>query len=119
LDSLGIRDLKISCIVGVHPHERKREQDLFVDVELWLDIGKAARTDQLVNTIDYTQVAEDLSNFIRAEQFHLVETLAQRACKMLLSRHQSLKKCRLSIRKPGALADARCAEIVVERVRGK
>lgn len=119
MDSLSIRDLKISCIVGVHPHERKREQDLFVDVDLWLDIGNAARTDKLLNTIDYTRVAEDLSNFIRAERFHLVESLAQRACSLLLSRHRLLKKCRLSIRKPGALANARCAEIIVERARGK
>ena len=117
MDRIGIRDLKISCIVGVHPHERKQEQDLFVDAELWLDFAPSARSDRLSDTVDYTQVAEDLTVFIRSEQFRLVETLADRACDMLLSRHPALRRCGLSIRKPGALPEARCAEVRVDRER--
>ena len=119
MDSLGIRDLKISCIVGVHPHERKREQDLFLDADLWIDLTAAALSDHLSDTVDYTRVAEDLSEFIRAERFQLIETLAHRACDRLLAREPRVARCRLSIRKPGALPDAQCAAVAVEKERAR
>ncbi len=117
MDQLSIRDLKVSCIVGVHAHERKREQDLFLDADLWFDFGPAAISDHLRDTIDYTLVAEDLTEFIRAEQFQLIETLAHRACERLLNQQSQLKRCRLNIRKPGAVPNAACASVSVERER--
>jgi dihydroneopterin aldolase len=117
MDMLSIRDLKISCIVGVHSHERKREQDLFLDVDLWLDFHPAAASDHLQNTIDYTTVADDITEFIRAEKFQLIETLAQRACERLLRMQTRLQRCRLVIRKPAAVPNALCAMVTVERER--
>ena len=117
MDKLSIQDLKVSCIVGVHPHERKREQNLFIDVDLWFDFSKAETTDHLSDTIDYTVVAEDLTTFIRKEKFQLLETLAHRGCERLLRLQPELRRCRLSIRKPGAVQNALCAAVAVERER--
>ncbi len=117
MDFLSIRDLRVRCIVGVHPHERKREQDLFLDADLWMDFSPAAKSDQLSDAVDYTRVAEDLTGFIRAERFQLIETLARRACERMLARETALRRCRLTIRKPGALANAQCASVTVERER--
>ena len=118
MNMLSIRELKVSCIVGVHAHERKREQELFLDADLWFDFGPAAISDHLRDTIDYAVVAGDLTEFIRAERFRLIETLAHRACARLLQRQQRLQKCRLVIRKPGAVPNAQCAMITVELERG-
>jgi dihydroneopterin aldolase len=101
----------------MYPHERKREQDLFLDADLWFDFGAVAKSDHLSDTVDYTRVAEDLSAFIRAERFQLIETLAHRACERLLLRETALQRCRLTIRKPRALARAQCAAVIVERER--
>ncbi len=117
MDMLSIRELKVSCIVGVHAHERKREQDLFLDADLWFDFGPASVSDHLRDTIDYTLVAEDLTEFIRAERFQLIETLAHRACERLLSLQPKLRRCRLVIRKPGAVPNALCAMVTVEQER--
>ncbi len=117
MDMLSIRDLRISCIVGVHSHERKREQPLFLDVDLWLDFRPAAASDHLQNTIDYTSVAEDLTGFIREEKFQLIETLAHRACERLLRLQPRVQRCRLILRKPEAVPNAACAMVTVERDR--
>src|SRR4051812_7181166 len=117
MDLLSIRDLKVSCIVGVHPHERKREQDLFLDVDLWLDFVPAAASDHLHDTLDSTRVAEDLTAFLRAERFQLIETLAHRGCERLLRSYPALQGCRLVIRKPGAVPNALHAMVTVERMR--
>ena len=117
MDLLSIHDLKVSCIVGVHAHERKREQDLFLDVDLWFDFSNAEASDHLSDTIDYTEVAEDLTGFLRAEKFQLIETLAHRACERLLKAQTRLLRCRLTIRKPGAVPNAACASVSVDRER--
>ena len=103
MDVLSIRDLRISCIVGVYPHERKHEQDLFVDVDMWQDFSGAARSDRLTDTVDYTRVTEELTAFVCAERFQLIEALAHRACDLLLASQPSIRRCRISIRKPSAL----------------
>jgi dihydroneopterin aldolase len=117
MDRLSIRDLRVSCIVGVHPPERQREQDLFVDVDLWFDFGPAAASDKIHDTLDYTTVAAGLAEFIRAERFQLIETLACRGCEHLLFRLPRVERCRLVIRKPGAVPGAQCAMVTVERGR--
>jgi len=117
MDIISIRDLRVTCIVGVYPDERKREQDLFLDADLWIDFASAALSDRLADTLDYTEVAKGLTEFIQAERFQLIETLAWRGCEHLLAREPSLQRCRLTIRKPSALANARYAEVTVERER--
>lgn len=117
MDTLSIRDLRISCIVGVYPDERKREQDLFVDIDLHFDFARVAESDHLADTIDYTDVANDLAGFVRAERFQLLETLARRAAVRILDRHPVLTKCRLVIRKPAAVPHAQGAVVTVEQER--
>jgi dihydroneopterin aldolase len=117
VDVVSIRELRVPCIVGVYPHERKREQDLFLDVDLWMDLAPAAQSDHLSDAVDYTHVAEDLTAFIQAERFQLIEALAYRACDRLLQREASVRRCRLTIRKPGALPNAQYAAVTVERER--
>jgi len=115
VDVLSIRDLRISCIVGVYPHERKHEQDLFVDVDMWQDFSGAARSDRLTDTVDYTRVTEELTAFVCAERFQLIEALAHRACDLLLASQPSIRRCRISIRKPSALPHAAYAAVRVEK----
>lgn len=117
MDILSIRELKISCIVGVYPDERKHEQELYVDVDLWRDFTDAALSDRLPDTIDYTRLASELTAFIRAERFQLIEALAHRACDLLLAGHPTLQRCKVSIRKPSALPHAAYAAISVEKAQ--
>jgi dihydroneopterin aldolase len=115
--TLSIRELRISCIVGVYPDERKREQDLFVDVDMDFDFARVAASDHLADTVDYTGVAADLTAFIRAERFQIIETLAHRACERILERHPGVRRCRIVIRKPAAVAHALGAVVTVEQER--
>ena len=80
---ISIQDLKVRCIVGVNPHERKIEQDLFVDLRIEIDFSAAAVSDHLSHTVDYTEMADLLTGWMRREKFLLIETLAERACTLL------------------------------------
>jgi dihydroneopterin aldolase len=112
---LRIEDLKVRCIVGVYTHERKVEQDLFVDVRLELDFTEAARTDHIGHTLDYTRLAAMLEEWMRREKFQLIETLAERACVLIADAFPEVRHCRVTIKKPGALAAARYASVTAEK----
>jgi dihydroneopterin aldolase len=116
---LRIEDLKVRCIVGVYTHERKVEQDLFVDVRLELDFTEAARTDQIGHTLDYTRLAALLEEWMRREKFQLIETLAERACVLITEAFPEVRHCRVTIKKPGALAGARFASVTSEKAVGR
>ena len=117
MGTLSIRELRISCIVGVYPDERKREQDLFVDLDMEFDFARVTASDHLADTVDYTEVAADLTAYVRAERFQIIETLAQRACARVLDRNPVVRRCRLVIRKPAAVAHAQGAVVTVEQER--
>lgn len=112
---LRIEDLKVRCIVGVYTHERKVEQDLYVDVRLEFDFTEAARTDQIGHTLDYTRLAALLEEWMRREKFQLIETLAERACTLITEAFPQVRHCRVTIKKPGALAAARFASMTAEK----
>lgn len=112
---IAIQDLRVRCIVGVNPHERKVEQDLFVDLRIETDFAEAARTDHLDHTVDYTAMAALLTSWIRREKFMLIETLAERACALLCERWPQISRCRVTIKKPGALPAARYAAVTAEK----
>ncbi len=115
---LAIEDLRVRCIVGVYTHERKVEQDLFVDVHLEFDFTEAARTDQIGHTLDYTRLAALLEEWMQREKFELIETLAERACVLITDAFPMVRHCRVTIKKPAALAAARYASMTAERTVG-
>ncbi len=112
---LDVHDLRIRCIVGVHTHERKVEQDLHVDVRLDFDFEAAAKNDQLAHTIDYTRLTERLEAWMRQEKFQLIETMAERACVLILEEFPQVRNCSVTIKKPSALPKARYAAVTSQR----
>jgi FolB domain-containing protein len=117
MDWLHIRDLRLRCIVGVHVHERKAEQDLHLDIDLAFDFSAAAASDHLQDTLDYTVLAAKLNDWARREKFQLIETMAVRACDLILLDWPLVMRCRVSIKKPMALPLARHAAVTAERAR--
>lgn len=117
MNCLHIKDLRMRCIVGVHLHERKAEQDLLVDLELVFDFGAAAASDDLRDTLDYTVLTARLNDWARREKFQLIETMAVRACEWILREWPVVMHCRVLIKKPMALPLARYAGVSAERKR--
>jgi dihydroneopterin aldolase len=62
----------------VYDFERARGQDFVVDVVLELDLRPAARSDEVVDTVHYGELAERLAAIVAGEPVRLIETLADR-----------------------------------------
>ncbi len=114
MDIIFIHELRVQTIIGVHPWERDTRQTLVLDLELGTDIRPAAATDLLDDTLDYQVVARWIVELAAASAFQLVETLGERIAEMLL-REFGAPWLRLTLRKPGAVPDAREVGIIIER----
>ena len=114
MDIIFIRELRVQTLIGVYPRERQTRQTLVLDLELGADIRPAAATDRLDDTLDYQLVAQRIAEFAAASAFPLVETLGERIAELLL-REFGVAWLRLTLRKPGAVPDAREVGIVIER----
>ena len=52
MNTISLVDLEITCIIGIHPHERIKEQNLFLDINLEVDFNDSTFSDDISNTID-------------------------------------------------------------------
>lgn len=71
---------------GVTAAERAGTRAFEVDVEVEAPVDAAERSDRLVDTIDYTSIAEILVTIGTAAPHHLLESLAARMVDALLDR---------------------------------
>lgn len=116
MDLIFIHELRLETIIGVHPHERLARQTLMLDLELGADLRPAAATDRLNDTLDYQAVARRIGELASISHVQLVETLAERIAELLLGEF-AVPWLRLTLRKPGALPEAREAGVCIERGR--
>ena len=49
---IRLRGLRLRGFHGVFEHERRDGQDFLVDITVWLDLDRAAATDDLADTLD-------------------------------------------------------------------
>ena len=56
MDTIFLRDLRIRTIVGIWEWERRMPQIVSIDLDMGTDIRRAARSDQIEDTLDYKGV---------------------------------------------------------------
>ena len=56
MDKLVLRGLKFHGFHGVKPEEKKLGQKFLVDVDAWMDLQAAGKSDNLSDTISYTEI---------------------------------------------------------------
>ena len=71
-----IRDLTLSCSIGVSEEERARRQRLRINIELAVDYPPPSR-DNISEVVDYGRLAKAVRNHCLTTNFRLLETLAE------------------------------------------
>lgn len=114
MDLIFLHDLKVDCVIGVWQWERQITQSVYIDLDLAFDIAKAARSDQLEDTLSYKDVARRASEVARDGAFNLVETMAERIAETVMAEF-GVRWCRVRVNKKGALTAAGDVGVVIER----
>lgn len=115
--SVIVRDLRVVCIVGILPHERCNEQEIFVDVEMEHDFEAAARSEDVSTTVDYAAVSNVMTDWIREKKFQLIETMAVLGCDLVLDRWPGVSRVKIKVKKPHAVEAARYTAVEFDKER--
>lgn len=114
MDILYIRNLKVDAVVGIFSWEKRIRQPLHLDLEIAIDIRKAAATDDIQYALDYKTVSTRLTQFISQSEWHLIETLAEKIAALLMEEF-GVTWLRLKLSKPAALPSADSVGLMIER----
>ena len=112
-DTVSIRDLHVSTVIGVYDWERETEQALVFAVDMAADVAKAAANDDLADTLDYSAVAQMIRTVVIEGKFQLIETAAERVAQRLIADH-GLAWVRVEVVKP-IPSEGYTAAITIER----
>jgi len=75
-DRITLTGLRVRGHHGVYEHERRDGQDFLVDITVWLDLDRAAATDDVTDTLHYGELAERAAAIVGGEPRNLIETVA-------------------------------------------
>ena len=111
-----INDLKVRTIIGAHPWERVNKQEIVINITFEYNASKACHSDSIKDALNYEAVASRVINIAKRSRYALLEKLAGRIIKGVMSDRRVQAAC-VRVDKPHALPQARCVsfELSAER----
>ncbi|GAA3448660.1 dihydroneopterin aldolase [Dactylosporangium matsuzakiense] len=111
-DRIYLRGLTVKGYHGVFDFERREGQDFVIDAELELDLGPAAASDEVTDTVHYGELAESLAAVVAGEPVNLIETLAQRLADVCLADGR-VRAATVTVHKPQAPIPLQFSDVAV------
>jgi 7,8-dihydroneopterin aldolase/epimerase/oxygenase len=100
--SIQIAGLVLFARHGVNKAEQQLGQRFVLDLELEIDLAAAAKSDSLVDTVDYGEVVAIVEAAFRDKQFYLIEASAAHVAGAVLAHFSKVNAVRVTVRKPSA-----------------
>jgi FolB domain-containing protein len=116
MDKVIIKNLLARGIIGVRDWERKRAQDILINITLYTDTRRAAESDDINDCADYSQVTKKVLAHAESADRFTVEALANDLAGLCL-RENNVQKVVVRVEKPTAVRFAESVGVEVERSR--
>lgn len=113
-DYVVIEGLEVRTVIGIYDWEREIRQTVRLDLKMAWNISKAAKTDDIADTLDYKSVSKRLISYVEASSFGLIEALAEECARIILSEF-NVPWLRLKMSKPGAVRGSENVAVIIER----
>ena len=101
-------------IVGVNDEERRKLQDILINITVWTDVRPAARSDDIADTVNYRTISKSVIALVEASSYFTVEKMAEEIARLIVTEHD-VAEVEVAVEKPGALRFARSVGVVVRR----
>lgn len=118
VDRITLTGVRAVGFHGVYPDEKRDGQEFVVDAVLHLPLGRAAETDDVVDTVHYGELAERLVAVVEGEPVDLIETLAQRLADEVLT-DRRVETVTITVHKPKAPITVPFGDVSVTITRGR
>jgi FolB domain-containing protein len=116
VDIIEIDNLRLRCVIGFSPHERKDKQDVVIGLRIRADMRRAGQTDNPDNAFNYRTVTKVIIGHVENSSYYLVEALATAIARICVVEHNA-EWVQVRVHKPGALRFADSVGVVIERTR--
>ena len=114
MDKIIIKGLKIFAYHGVNPEEKVNGQNFEVDVVMYANLSKPCKTDNIEDTISYSQVRKVISRIMTERAYNLIEKVAYRVAEQILIEFDSICEVDVTLKKPEAPMNADFEYVAVE-----
>jgi 7,8-dihydroneopterin aldolase/epimerase/oxygenase len=119
LNIIKIRKATFYGYHGVRSEEQSVGGKFEADVDIYTDFSKAAKDDNLKETIDYHKVYTFMYHLALEHKYYLIESLAMKIADELLKKYKEIEKVAVRVRKNnpplGGVVDHVEAEVIKER----
>jgi 7,8-dihydroneopterin aldolase/epimerase/oxygenase len=119
MDKIILTNMQFYGFHGLLPEENKLGQRFNVDLELYLDTSKAGLSDNMLESIDYSQAYQRVKKVVEGEAKNLIEAVAETIASDLLSSFELLRACRVKVMKPDPPIPGHYQSVAVEIYREK
>lgn len=116
MDKVIIKNLLARGIIGVNDWERKRAQNILINLTLFTDTRRAAQTDNIADCVNYSTMSKKVLAHAETANRETVEALANDLAKLCLEETGVLKVI-VRVEKPGAVRFAESVGVEIERSR--
>lgn len=119
MDKISLTGIKAFGYHGVFSEEREKGQDFYVDLELFLNLNYAIVSDDLVDTVNYTELALLTKAIVEGPSCNLIEALAGAVGDEILKKFSLIQRVIVTVHKPQAPMPTEFFDVsvVVERIR--
>lgn len=109
---LFLRNYEVLINIGVHEFEKKGEQRILINVDLFIPMALSTpKDDLLAEVVDYDFIRSTIAKRMAQGHIHLQETLCDDVLKAMLT-HPKVRAARVSTEKPDVYPD--CDSVGVE-----
>lgn len=112
-----IRDLVLSCRIGVHQHERLANQRVRINLELAVE-DPGPIDDDLEKVVCYSEIMTGIRHVVGAGHINLVETLAERIAATCLE-DRRVRAARVKVEKLDVFPEAESVGVEIERLQSR
>lgn len=114
MDKIFINDLQVETVIGIFDWEREIKQTISINLEMEFDISKAAKSDDINDSLDYKKVSKRIISLCEKADSYLVENLIEKIAQVVLKEFP-VSKVTVSLEKPGALRGSKSVGIKITR----
>jgi dihydroneopterin aldolase len=102
---LFLRDYEVWINIGVHDFEKKGEQRVKINVDLYVPLALSTPvSDKLDEVLDYDFIRRTITDRVKRGHIHLQETLADDVLRLMLA-HPNVRAARVATEKPDVYPD--------------
>ena len=117
-DRIELRGLKVRGHHGVFDHEKRDGQDFLIDIIVWMDLGPAGASDDLLDTLHYGELAEGAAAIVAGPSLDLIESVAARIADGVLQ-DDRVDRVEVTVHKPSAPIPLTFADVAVVVTRDR